>query len=69
MSTPHPELARADWRKSTYSASSGDCVEVAPLHNGHRALRDSKNPTGPALTCTSADWVTFTTGIRNDEFA
>lgn len=35
------------WRKSSFSSSNGgDCVEVAP---GLRALRDSKNPSGPVL--------------------
>lgn len=35
------------WRKSSYSGGGqgGDCVEVSSLG----ALRDSKNPAGPAL--------------------
>ena len=34
------------WRKSSFSADNGQCVEVA---NTLGALRDSKNPAGPAL--------------------
>jgi hypothetical protein len=42
--TPDPTTMR--WRKSTYSSGqNGDCVEVAYVG----AVRDSKNPTGPAL--------------------
>jgi hypothetical protein len=37
------------WKKSTYSANNGDCVEVAHLAD-RLAARDSKNPTGPTLT-------------------
>jgi hypothetical protein len=33
------------WRKSTRSQDQGDCVELG--HTG--AVRDSKNPAGPAL--------------------
>jgi hypothetical protein len=36
-----------DWRKSSFSGSGGNCVQVRQDLN---ALRDSKNPTGPALT-------------------
>lgn len=35
-----------NWRKSSFSGSSGDCVEV---RQDLAALRDSKNATGPAL--------------------
>ncbi|PWI43390.1 DUF397 domain-containing protein [Streptomyces sp. ICBB 8177] len=42
-------LGTVQWRKSTYSADhGGDCVEVAELPD-LIAVRDSKNPTGPAL--------------------
>lgn len=36
------------WRKSSFSASETDCVEVAWPATGV-AVRDSKNPTGPVL--------------------
>jgi hypothetical protein len=55
----------ATWRKSTRSNGSGDCVEVAALPEGaHVSIRDSKDPTGPALTVTPANWRTFTAKIK-----
>jgi hypothetical protein len=35
------------WRKSSHSGQDTECVELA--HTGD-AVRDSKNPVGPALT-------------------
>ncbi|MGH3692832.1 MAG: DUF397 domain-containing protein [Pseudonocardiaceae bacterium] len=61
------DLTLATWRKSTRTTGETNCVEVANL-GGHRAVRDSKNPTGPALRFTTAAWSTFTTGIRTGEF-
>lgn len=55
------------WTKSTHSTDQGNCVEVAALGTT-RAIRDSKNPTGPALKFTTAAWSAFTTGIRTGEF-
>jgi len=68
MHTPHPRLAHANWRTSTYSGPSGDCVEVAELPAGGWAVRDSKNPTGPVLIIASSAWAAFTTGVRAGEF-
>ena len=57
------------WRKSSYSGAENACVEVADLPDGGgRAVRDSKNPTGPALMFTAAEWVAFTAGVRAGEF-
>ncbi|REE95733.1 DUF397 domain-containing protein [Thermomonospora umbrina] len=50
------ELSRAAWRKSSHSGSGDQCVEVAALRGGHRALRDSKDPQGPALLLSPAGW-------------
>jgi hypothetical protein len=56
------------WHKSTYSSDQGgNCVEVANL-DGHRAVRDSKNPAGSMLTFTAAQWSTFTSAVQADEF-
>lgn len=56
------------WRTSSYSSDVGNCVEIADLANGGRAVRDSKDPAGPALTVTSAGWAAFTAGVRHGEF-
>lgn len=56
-------LAAAVWRKSTRSNSIGECVEVAGLADRGRAVRDSKNPTGPALMFPPAQWAVFTSAI------
>jgi hypothetical protein len=61
-------LTSATWRKSSHSNADYSCVEVAELGDGHRAVRDSKNLSGPALICTPAEWATFTAGIRAGEF-
>jgi hypothetical protein len=63
------DLSPAVWRKSTFSNNTGACVEVADLDgSGGRAVRDSKNPTGPALMFTTAAWAAFTAGVRAGEF-
>jgi hypothetical protein len=54
------DLTEAKWRKSTHSGGSeGNCVEIATNLPGIVALRDSKNPTGPALIFTADDWRIF----------
>ncbi|MGH3874940.1 MAG: DUF397 domain-containing protein [Pseudonocardiaceae bacterium] len=62
------DLSPAVWRKSTHSNNTGACVEVADLGGAGCAVRDSKNPTGPALLCTTAEWAVFTAGVRCGEF-
>jgi hypothetical protein len=63
------DLTGVIWRKSKRSnGSGGDCVEVADLPGGTCAVRDSKQPTGPVLTVTVAEWSAFTAGVRASEF-
>jgi len=62
------DLSEARWFKSTYSESSGQCVEVAFLDGDAVGVRDSKNPTGPALVFTPGEWAAFTAGVVDGEF-
>ncbi|WP_345591580.1 DUF397 domain-containing protein [Streptomyces marokkonensis] len=56
-------LGRLTWRTSSYSGDQGgECVEVAELpRHATVAVRDSKNPAGPALTLAPAAFTAFTT--------
>ncbi|MFB8242792.1 DUF397 domain-containing protein [Kitasatospora purpeofusca] len=63
-----PDLSRVNWRKSTFSGETGDCVEVADGVPGVLPVRDSKDPLGPSLLFTSEAWVAFVAGVRAGEF-
>ena len=64
MSNPHVNDSSMRWRKATGSSATGsECVEVADLGPG-TAVRDSKNPTGPTLAFSRAEWTAFTSRIR-----
>lgn len=54
------------WRKSSYS-NSGNCVEIAEPGAGV-AVRDSKNPTGPALQFTADAWSAFLADVHSGAF-
>ena len=55
------------WCKSSISALNGSCVEVAIQQDGV-AVRDSKDPAGPALEFTAVEWLAFLAGVRSGEF-
>ncbi|WP_433346042.1 DUF397 domain-containing protein [Micromonospora sp. CA-111912] len=58
------DLTGARWRTSTRSSSNGGaCVEVADNFPGVVAVRDSKDPTGPALTFAPVAWRAFVARI------
>ena len=65
MAAYPPDLSRAQWRKSTRSSSEGqNCVEVAANLPGIVAVRDSKDPDGPKLIFTRAEWVAFVRCVK-----
>ncbi|NEW46718.1 DUF397 domain-containing protein [Nocardia cyriacigeorgica] len=62
------DLSQAVWFKSSRSTSGNDCVEVAHLDSGMVGMRDSKNPTGPALVFGPGGWDTFLMGVSEGCF-
>ncbi|PWI16767.1 DUF397 domain-containing protein [Streptomyces sp. Act143] len=67
MSAHHIPDASAltTWRKSSHSGpDNGDCVEVADGNPDLIPVRDSKNPTGPALLLGTAAWAAFVAGVK-----
>ncbi|MEV6338939.1 DUF397 domain-containing protein [Nocardia vinacea] len=62
------DLTTADWFKSSHSGANANCVEVAYLPNTLVGVRDSKNPSGPALVFTPAEWSAFTAATTRGEF-
>ncbi len=46
----------ARWIKSRHSNAEGNCVEVAALTGGGIAVRNSRDPDGPALVYTRRRW-------------
>ena len=58
------DLSRAEWRKSSYSSQSGNCVEVARNMPGLVAIRDSKAPSEAKLMISHETWRAFLKGRR-----
>lgn len=52
------------WIRSSFSYANGNCVEVAGLSTDRIQVRDSKNPEGPMLQFTPAEWDAFLGDIR-----
>lgn len=55
------------WLKAQASTVNGQCVEIAETA-GKIAIRDSKDPDGPILVYTLAEFRAFLDGARNGEF-
>lgn len=67
----HAENAAAlavSWRRSSYSDSGSNCVELALLAPDTTAIRDSKNPYGPALLLSRLPTTGFVAALRDGRF-
>ena len=65
---PAQDLGAVAWRKSKFSGAQGNCVEVAGLDNGQIAVRNSRDPQGPALVYTMDEIAAFLAGAKDGEF-
>ena len=65
LSQMNSHLSRANWFKSTYSESGSTCVEVAWLEAGRAGVRDSKDPSGPALIFAPNEWTAFAIDLHS----
>ncbi|MER7584373.1 DUF397 domain-containing protein [Kitasatospora sp. NPDC097691] len=61
-----PEISARGWYKSSYSAQATDCVEGRVVSSG-MAVRDSKNPHGPALVFPADAWMAFVAAVKVGE--
>jgi hypothetical protein len=62
------DLSNAQWRKTSGGGpGSENSVEVAFVGEAI-AVRDAKNPDGPALIFTAAEWDAFVGGAKDGEF-
>lgn len=66
---PAGRLPAVTWQKSRRSNPSGNCVELAPLPGGAGvAVRNSRDPQGPALIYTVDEIAAFILGARDGDF-
>ena len=62
------ELSSAKWRKSSYSTNGGDCIELGEGLPGLAPIRDSKDPSGPALVFPATAFAAFVRAVKAGEF-
>jgi hypothetical protein len=50
------------------SCTSGACVQVTPLPDGGRCLRDTEDPRGGCIHTTAESWRAFVAGVKAGQF-
>jgi Domain of unknown function (DUF397) len=66
---PTTDLPNVTWQKSRRSNPSGNCVELAVLAGrAEIAMRNSRDPEGPALIYTPAEIAAFVQGAKDGDF-
>jgi hypothetical protein len=62
------DFGSLDWRKAQHSVNNGECVELATPATGKIVIRDSKDPHGPVLMYSAAEWQAFLVRAKKGEF-
>jgi len=57
-----------EWIKSSASTGNGACVETKSVRPDEILVRNSRDPEGPILAFTKAEWVAFVAGVKAGEF-
>ncbi|MYW06070.1 DUF397 domain-containing protein [Streptomyces sp. SID3343] len=65
---PAASFRAAEWIKSSASTATGNCVELAALSGGDVAVRNSRDPQGPALVYSAAEITAFFAATKAGEF-
>lgn len=63
------QLITGPFVKSSLSGNSDNCVEVASVKGGGRAVRDSKDQAGPVLIFAPAAWEAFIAGVKDGQLS
>ncbi len=67
MSTPMAHDRDSGWIKAAASAQGGNCVQMRRQARGIE-VRDSKDPDGPVLHFTDAEFAAWVDGAKKAEF-
>ncbi|MGQ0775532.1 MAG: DUF397 domain-containing protein [Pseudonocardiales bacterium] len=62
------DTAHATWRKSSFSAAEGNCVEVAALPENRIAVRNSNHPGDGVVYLTRPELAAWIKGVQAGEF-